>query len=267
MSESKYTTLPLKTCTKCGDTKTHGEFSRRSGTKDGLRPQCKVCAAAYQAAYNAAHREEIAASGAAYRAAHREERAELDRKHYAEHREEKLAYAVTYRDEHREETAAYCAAHRDERAAYRAGHRGEAAAYHAAYYAAHRDEKAAYHAAYYTEHRDEMAAHQAAHRAAHPESVRAGNHNRRARQQGNGGTHTPADIRAQYARQNGRCYWQATDVCRDRRGKLDDEYHVDHVMPLILGGSNGPENLVIACPTCNLSKGAKHPQDFCGRLL
>jgi 5-methylcytosine-specific restriction endonuclease McrA len=35
----------------------------------------------------------------------------------------------------------------------------------------------------------------------------------------------------------------------------------------VLGGSNGPENIVIACPHCNQSKNAKHPMDFCGRLL
>ena len=35
------------------------------------------------------------------------------------------------------------------------------------------------------------------------------------------------------------------------------EYHVDHVVPLCKGGDNSKENLVIACPKCNLSKGGK----------
>ena len=48
--------------------------------------------------------------------------------------------------------------------------------------------------------------------------------------------------------------------------KVGGDYHVDHVIPLILGGSNGPENLVIACPRCNLSKGAKMPHEFSERL-
>jgi 5-methylcytosine-specific restriction endonuclease McrA len=76
---------------------------------------------------------------------------------------------------------------------------------------------------------------------------------------GNGGTHTAADVAAQRARQRGRCYW-----CHEKVGK---SYHVDHVMPLALGGSNGPENIVIACISCNLRKSAKHPMDWAGRLL
>ncbi len=35
------------------------------------------------------------------------------------------------------------------------------------------------------------------------------------------------------------------------------EYHIDHVIPLCKGGDNSKENLVIACPKCNLSKGGK----------
>jgi 5-methylcytosine-specific restriction endonuclease McrA len=65
-------------------------------------------------------------------------------------------------------------------------------------------------------------------------------------------------VRDQYGRQRGRCYY-----CHE---KVGDSYHVDHVIPLALGGGNGPENLVIACPRCNLTKYAKHPMDFAGVL-
>jgi len=34
-------------------------------------------------------------------------------------------------------------------------------------------------------------------------------------------------------------------------------YHVDHKIPLALGGTNDLDNLTIACPPCNLSKGIK----------
>ena len=97
-----------------------------------------------------------------------------------------------------------------------------------------------------------------AYKREHPEEHRAYTLNRQARKAGNGGGHTGEDVRAQLERQGGRCFY-----CR----KKVDAYHEDHVIPLAKGGSNGPENLVIACPTCNLRKGAKHPMDFCGRLL
>ena len=83
----------------------------------------------------------------------------------------------------------------------------------------------------------------------HPDEHRVHKHKRRALMLGNGGTHTQSDIRKQYTSQKGKCYY-----CKKRVGKM---YHVDHVIPLARGGSNGLENLVIACPACNMSKHAK----------
>lgn len=92
-----------------------------------------------------------------------------------------------------------------------------------------------------------------------PDKARSGSNNRRARKLKNGGTHTAADIRAQYNSQDGNCWW-----CGN---KIIDVYHVDHIVPLSRGGSNAAGNLVIACPRCNLSKGAKMPHEWSGRLL
>src|SRR5258708_3846856 len=69
------------------------------------------------------------------------------------------------------------------------------------------------------------------------------------------GTHTSHDIKRQYNAQKGRCYW-----C----GKKTKAYHVDHVIPLSRGGSNGPENIVIACPTCNTKRQNKLPHEWEG---
>lgn len=41
-----------------------------------------------------------------------------------------------------------------------------------------------------------------------------------------------------------------------------DEYHVDHIYPLARGGNNDKKNLQLLCPPCNMSKGAKMPEDF-----
>lgn len=100
-------------------------------------------------------------------------------------------------------------------------------------------------------HRDYRRAHRAENR------VRCSR--RRAIQHGASGSHTTADVAAQYARQRGRCYW-----CGE---KVDSSYHEDHVLPLSKGGSDGLENTVIACPMCNVRKQAQHPMDFAGVLL
>jgi len=96
-------------------------------------------------------------------------------------------------------------------------------------------------------------------RVANPGRAAAIRHRRRARKVEAGGRHTAEDIRLQYEGQNGRCWWCGC--------KLDDTYHIDHRIPLARGGSNDASNIVIACPTCNLSKGARLPQEWNGRLL
>lgn len=59
------------------------------------------------------------------------------------------------------------------------------------------------------------------------------------------GTFTFADVRCQFDVQGGRCYWCSRPL---------DRYHADHVIPLSRGGSNYPDNIVVACPSCNGSK-------------
>ena len=88
--------------------------------------------------------------------------------------------------------------------------------------------------------------------------ARAGRARRRARAAESGGTYGAGDVLAQYDRQRGRCFW-----CKSRVGET---YHVDHVIPISKGGSNGPENIVVSCRACNLKKAAQHPMDFAGRL-
>lgn len=96
--------------------------------------------------------------------------------------------------------------------------------------------------------------------------VNAHDRNRRARQKSSLGTHTALDVQKLYVLQKGRC---ANCNRKTNQGNRKN-YHVDHVMPLALGGGNGPDNLQILCPRCNLEKRAKHPDAWAkenGRLL
>lgn len=43
---------------------------------------------------------------------------------------------------------------------------------------------------------------------------------------------------------------------------IAEKYHADHIVPLAGGGSNHPWNIQLLCPTCNLRKGAKVPEEF-----
>jgi hypothetical protein len=42
--------------------------------------------------------------------------------------------------------------------------------------------------------------------------------------------------------------------------------HADHVVPRSRGGSDDPSNLVAACARCNLSKGARTPDEWRGEV-
>lgn len=55
--------------------------------------------------------------------------------------------------------------------------------------------------------------------------------------------------------QRGRCACCRSDVIKAK-------YHLDHIMPLALGGVNEDSNMQILCAPCNLSKHAKHPIEF-----
>jgi 5-methylcytosine-specific restriction endonuclease McrA len=122
--------------------------------------------------------------------------------------------------------------------------------YDATHYALHREEKRAYQMA----RRNDLRAYGAAYRAAHPEAIATHHRNRRARITGNGGRHSASDVQSQYARQAGLCFYCKRPV--------ESLYHVDHFVPLARGGSNGPENIVVACPACNMAKHDKMPHEF-----
>ena len=48
-------------------------------------------------------------------------------------------------------------------------------------------------------------------------------------------------------------------TCRYCRSK-ENELTIDHVVPVALGGSDSPENLVAACRACNIGKSSSHPE-------
>lgn len=43
---------------------------------------------------------------------------------------------------------------------------------------------------------------------------------------------------------------------------LDENLHVEHIIPLAVGGTNNANNLALSCPTCNLIAGSKVFNDF-----
>ena len=87
-----------------------------------------------------------------------------------------------------------------------------------------------------------------------PESARLAQHRRRARKLENGGEYTFKDIEVLLLEQDQKCKYCNTDIV--------NEYHIDHILPIVLKGSNDLSNIQLLCPSCNQRKGSKPPEDF-----
>jgi 5-methylcytosine-specific restriction endonuclease McrA len=101
---------------------------------------------------------------------------------------------------------------------------------------------------------------------AKPEQFLANNRNRKARVKAAPGKHTAADVARLFDVQRGICSGCNAPLIKTGKGR----FHVDHVHPIKLGGSNDPSNLQLLCPFCNMSKGRMHPDDWArsrGRLF
>lgn len=127
------------------------------------------------------------------------------------------------------------------------------------YHDSHIEEHKAYCKAYYRKHRKWKMKYARVYRQNNPNKMRAQRARRRARVKAADGTFTDSDILRQGESQRWKCWW-----CGKRCKR---KYHVDHLVPLARGGHNGPSNIVISCPTCNLSKHDKLPDEWIGKLF
>jgi 5-methylcytosine-specific restriction endonuclease McrA len=89
-------------------------------------------------------------------------------------------------------------------------------------------------------------------------AYRAATNNYRAKKRNNGGTATAEEIQERIEEQGYMCFYCSHP--------LEDDYHIDHFVPVSRGGGSEIENLVASCPSCNLSKGDKDPHEFMSQI-
>ena len=232
---------PLKQCTKCPNAypTTREYFHSDRSRKDGLFPTCKQCCRESDVKRNASA-----------------ERKEYGRQYRTEHKEERHAKAKEYRETRKEELS--------ER--------------YKKWLHAHREERLVYHKQYGRVHRQEISTREKEYWHSHKEERNARRRNRHARKKAISGTHTAAQIAEQLKRQKYRCYYAACGFAKFERikenGTWKYDYEVEHTFPISrVAGTDIPANemsyLVLACPTCNGSKGKKFPWEWIegGRLL
>jgi hypothetical protein len=223
---------------------------------------CRRCQAETERNAGGACKACASAATTAWRRANPAKAKEVMAAHYAANRDAVNAASAAWRsanaDKVKATKAAYRAAHSDEikakRAAYYAANKEKAKSDAAAWYRENTDKAAACRSAWAKANPSKAGAYKAAWRKANPEAVRVFGQNRKATKRKNGGVLSTGLSSKLFKLQRGKCA-----CCGLPLGK---NYHLDHIMPLALGGLHVDTNMQLLRQRCNNQKSAKHPVDF-----
>jgi 5-methylcytosine-specific restriction endonuclease McrA len=243
--------LVEKACTKCLNIKGVAEFSKKNTTKDGFQHHCKSCVSRYKAdnkdklaaamrLYLAENQQKIKA----YRDANKEQFLARDAKYRADNKIAIAARNAAWHAKNKAEIAirqkAYLLANKEKRASYKS-----------AYDAANKERISKRVYEYRLKNKAKISASSKAYRTQNIDNFRVYCQNRRAISRSSG-TISKNITQLLMQEQGNKCACCLTDLSVSG-------HHLDHVMPLSLGGHNVDSNMQLLCPTCNVSKGAKHP--------
>lgn len=107
---------------------------------------------------------------------------------------------------------------------------------------------------YYAKNAEKLRACSSARKKANRSAYIVYGQNRNAKKRINGGKLSKGLSEKLYQLQKGKC------ACCKK--PLGEDYHLDHIMPIALGGLNIDENIQLLRKQCNMQKHAKHPVDF-----
>ena len=155
--------------------------------------------------------------------------------------------AKKWRSENREKV-------KETKSAYRANNKGKMSEYFAARYLKKKETICATNKRWRDKNPNKVRLMIEAARISNPESHRLVQSKRRARKLNSGGTLSAGLTKRLFSLQNGLC------PCCAR--PLGNDFHLDHIIPLALGGSNTDNNIQLLRAKCNHQKNAKHPIDF-----
>ena len=208
---------------------------------------CKACATARSADWRAANPEKHKVNVASWTKANPDKvKASKEAYRAANHNKLRVRDAA-YRAANLEKIKAYGAA-------YRAANPEKEKARHAAWEKANPDKVKMKTLAWHTANPDKARASSTAWKKANPKAGRIHDQNRNARKRENGGV-LSKDLSAKlFKLQKGKCA-----CCKQ---PLGENYHLDHVMPIALGGPNVDSNMQLLRQRCNNQKHAKHPVQF-----
>lgn len=274
-----YLPQSLKQCSKCGEWRLAStvDFHLRKNRPLGLAYNCKNCAnednrrkndrnkeryKARSREYYRENKERLDAQHREYYWKNRNKRLEQNREYYQANREHIISYVRQWRQDNQDYLKQHRVSNKDRLLGsarkWRQQNRDRINQLKRESYYRHKEKTIKKHREYYLSNREQIASKNRqrywADIIVSRKRARVNAANRRARELSAGGVYTALDIQKQYDAQAGKCKYCGCDV--------GDQYHADHYIPLNKGGSNGAENIVIACPTCNLRKHDKMPDEF-----
>ena len=115
-------------------------------------------------------------------------------------------------------------------------------------------ERREYQKQWYSENKEKHNLRQRRWRNAHPEYMREWYCTKDARRRQASGRLSKGIVEELLRKQRGLC------ACCGR--ELSSDYHIDHIMPIALGGTNTDDNVQLLLAECNMRKGAKHPDEW-----
>lgn len=225
----------MKTCNKCGST-----IFYSSG-------RCKACQLEATKKWTDANKEKVKATALLYRNSNKDKSKEYNARRYVENAEKFKARNIAWAKENKEKTSAIGAK-------WFAANKDKVKAKNAAWVIKNQARSKERAAQYREMNPEKIKAATAKWRKANPDCKRISEQNRRAIKKNSQGRLTTGLSKKLFVLQKGKC-----PCCSN---PLGSDYHMDHKMPLALGGSNTDDNMQLLRAICNMQKSALHPIDF-----
>lgn len=216
-------------------------------TKAILTPEQAEKRKAYNAAWHLANKEKVAARVKKQRSANPEKYLAITAKWRINNSDKVTEYAALYYKENKEAILSRLKKLRPANASV-------LAARFLAWRLANRDKVNSDHVAWCAKNPEKRNAWRNAWSKANPENKRISHQNRRSKKKASGGRLSQGLTDRLLILQKGKCACCGVE--------LAGRFHLDHIMPIALGGLNVDSNIQLLTPACNMRKSAKHPVDF-----
>ena len=211
------------------------------------RRNCRLCAKQHRKKYYEDNKEDVLMKGRIWKQNNKERRRDTHKTYYENNREAILEKCREYyhntKDKTRERKRQYRIANREHRNKRRKER-----------YLLNKEKEKTNQKEWYVQNKTKHYENGQKWRANNKEKTSQHRSKRRALVNGSKVHYTAKDVTRVYHHHRGRCFY-----CGE---KISKNYHIEHIIPLSRGGSNGCGNITIACIVCNSKKGQKYIMEW-----